>query len=117
MEISSSCSGNTCSITLQGDLTLPDAPALRTAFIKALLDADDIKIGMKNVKGADLSCLQLLCSLHRSGIRLKKRVAINNFPKTFRGGVCAAGFVRSSGCKLDCDKNCLWVEIAGETNG
>lgn len=103
-------SGSTGVLLLEAELTVPHAADLRTALIKALLDADAISIAMKNVKDIDLSCLQLLCSAHRSAVRLKKRVAFTGpLPKIFKNLVDAAGFARATGCKLDCEKTCLWT--------
>lgn len=111
-------SGTTAVITLKGELTLPNAEELRSALIKALIDSDDISIAVESVRGVDLSCLQLLCSVHRSGVRLKKRVAFTGtLPKIFRNMIEAAGFSRLSGCKLDTEKTCLWAAAAGVKHG
>jgi ABC-type transporter Mla MlaB component len=108
-------SGDKGFINLEGELTLPYAEELRSVLIKALLEADDISIAMENVQNVDLSCLQLLCSAHRSAVRLKKHVAFTgSVPKIFQNAVEAAGFARFTGCKQDCDKSCLWTLYAGE---
>lgn len=107
-------SGNSGVVTLSGDLTLPYAPDIRTVLIKALVDADDISIAIENVDEVDMSCMQLLCSTHRSAVRLRKRLAFSSAPpQMFCDSLCAAGFRRTTGCKLDTDKSCLWASCAG----
>lgn len=107
-------SGDKAVITLDGDATLPQAEELRSALIKALIDSDDVAIVLENVREVDLSCLQLLCSAHRSAARLKKRVALSgDLPAVFRDTVAAAGFDRLKGCKLDTEKSCLWTACTG----
>jgi ABC-type transporter Mla MlaB component len=107
--------GNTCTITLDGDLTLPHAEELKKVLIKSLLDSDDIRVSMNSLEDADLSCLQLLCSAHRSAVRLKKRIGFSGSPAgPFRSIVEGAGFARLHGCKLDCENSCLWTVFSGE---
>ncbi len=107
-------SGNTCTITLEGDVTLPHSEELKKVLIKALLDTDDISVHTENLRETDLSCLQLLCSAHRSAVRLKKRIAFaGTAGKAFKDAVDESGFARVRGCKLDCEKNCLWTAFSG----
>ncbi len=102
--------GNKGVITLEGDLTLSHAEELKGIFIKALADADEVSIDFLNVQEVDLSCLQLFCSLHRSAVRLKKRVVFSGSPPPALKKVSeAAGFAHLKGCKLDREKSCLWM--------
>lgn len=97
-------------VTLEGEITLPHAEELRSALIKAIIDSDKIAIDMENVVDIDLSCLQLLCSAHRSAARLNKPLFFTgNLPKSFKDIMSAAGFNRVTGCKLDTGKSCLWA--------
>jgi anti-anti-sigma regulatory factor len=105
-------------ITLEGDLTLPRAEEMKGLFANALSGADTVVVGFKNVGDIDLSFLQLVCSLHRSAERDKKQVRIEGVaPKVLKETAEAAGYLRLAGCKLDCDKSCLWVTIAGARIG
>ena len=104
-------------ITLDGDLTISNAEELRKVLMKSLLEAEDVSIEMENLQNMDLSCLQLLCSAHRSAVRFKKRLCIRGVrPGTFNDLVAAAGFARSSGCRLDTDKSCLWAAVQESGN-
>ncbi len=105
---------NMQTITLEGDLTLPRAGEIRDLFLKGLREAAVVTLDFAGVGEIDLSFLQLLCSLHRSATREKKQVVIKgDAPKALRDAADAAGYLRQTGCKLDCDKTCLWVVITG----
>jgi anti-anti-sigma regulatory factor len=105
-------------ITLEGDLTLPHAEALKDIFTKALQESDDVSIAIVTVNNVDLSSLQLLCSAHRSAMLLKKRVSfIGSPPQAFNDAVEAAGLARAAGCKLDSGHSCLWMTVKGDRHG
>jgi anti-anti-sigma regulatory factor len=110
--------GNKGVVTLDGDVTLPQAEELRRVLIKALVDADEVALDMEKVQNVDLSCLQLLCSAHRSASRFTKKLFFSGSPpKALKDAVEAAGFSRVTGCRLDCDKSCLWVALTGAHHG
>ncbi len=103
-------SGSRGVLTFDGELTLKHANEIRTAFIKALIDGDQVEIDLGNATEADLSCLQLLCSAHRTSLKLNKRLNfIGSLPRHFREAAEAAGYSRSSGCTKDCEQSCLWI--------
>ena len=103
-------SGTTGILKFDGELTLRHANEIRAAFIKALIDADHVEIDVRNVTEADLSCLQLLCSAHRTSLKLNKRLNfVGSLPRHFIEAVEAAGYSRSSGCTKDCEQSCLWI--------
>jgi ABC-type transporter Mla MlaB component len=105
-------------VVLDGALTLPHVEVLKAAFLKALGEADDVSIAFENIQEVDLSVLQLFCSLHRSALQQKKRVKLEGAPpRALRETVDAAGFSRHGGCKLDCDKSCIWVAVTGAHGG
>ncbi len=102
--------GNRGIITLDGDLTLADAKTFRTHLIKALIDSDEVTVRFGDVAAVDLSCIQLLCSAHRSAVRLNKRLALQpGWPERFQQVAQDAGFSRSAGCRLDMQNSCLWT--------
>jgi len=106
-------SGNSGVLTLAGELTLPHAEELKKALLRALLETDDVSIDFGSVQEVDVSCLQLVCSARRSAARLKKRVSLGGcLPPVVKEAAEAAGYARLKGCKLDCDKSCIWM-VAG----
>ncbi len=95
---------------LDGDLTLQNAEDMRRALMKAIIASDNVTLTFNTVTDVDLSSLQLLCSAHRSAVRLNKRIAIRGeWPELFQRAVDEAGYARSTGCRLDCENSCLWV--------
>jgi anti-anti-sigma regulatory factor len=109
---------NSETINLEGDLTLPRAEEIKNTFAAALSGAGSISITFGTVSDIDLSFLQLFCSLHRSAEREKKTVRIEGpAPRALKEAAESAGYLRLAGCKLDCDKTCLWVAVAGARIG
>ena len=102
--------GKQGNVTLDGNLTVGQAEGLRMLLIKALIGADQIRVDFGTVTDVDLSCIQLLCSAHRSAARMKRNVALSgDWPELFKKIVEEAGYSRHSGCRLDVDSSCLWV--------
>jgi hypothetical protein len=65
----------------------------------------------------DLAFLQLLCSAHRTAVSAGKLLRLDaGSSPLFLRQLAAAGFVRHSGCMLDCGNSCLWV-AAGNAEG
>ncbi len=111
-------SGSKRTVVLDSDLTLPHAEAMKKAFLRALVEADDVSVRFDNVHDADLSCLQLICSAHRSAVRLKKRIVVEgDAPEELMKVADAAGYSRVKGCKLDCDQSCIWAALSGANHG
>ena len=101
---------NRGTLTLDGDLTLSQAEELRMLLIKAIINVDQVLLDFGATRDIDLSCLQLLCSAHRSAIRMKKTVAFSGaWTESFRKAVHQAGYARTVGCSHDCSGSCIWM--------
>ncbi len=104
-------SGREATITLEGELTVHHAEEFRMLLIKALIDAEHVHVEFGRVADTDLSCLQLLCSAHRSAGRMKRSLSLTGiWPEAFAKAVRDAGYARLTGCRLDVDHSCLWVK-------
>lgn len=109
MAITLDRSGEEAILTLSGDVTLEHADEMRLALIKALIDNGIVILAFGSLTRVDLSCLQLLCSAHRSAVRMNKRFVFSgSWPELFKQCVEDAGYVRCSGCHRDMDNSCLW---------
>ena len=118
MNLIQNLSSDKGTIQLEGDLTLPNAAELRSILIKALINADAVTIKFGDVQDLDLSCLQLLCSAHRSAVRLKKQIQFEgSLPKILQETADAAGYLRLKGCQLGSEKSCFWISAGGEHHG
>ncbi len=102
-------SGNDGVLTLQGDLTIGEAEALKVALLKGLAQVDSVTVNLEQVTSIDLSCLQVFCSAHRTFDSAKKvlsfyRQGLVPFEQTLR----LAGFIREKLCDLKPNTACLW---------
>jgi len=105
-------SGNNTTLTISGELTVQNASALQGIFIRSLESSSNLTINLIDITDMDLSFLQLLCSVHRTSADLKKNLTLSRpCPDIFKAVVKSAGYLRRTGCALDCDKNCIWAEI------
>ena len=57
-------------LKLDGSWTIERAQELKHALVEALKDSDHITIETEGLREVDLSALQLLCSAHRTSLRL-----------------------------------------------
>jgi anti-anti-sigma regulatory factor len=105
-------------VVFEGDLTLIQAEEMKQRLLRALTAGDAVTIRFGSVGDLDLSCLQLLCSAHRSAKRLGKPLCIDGeIPSPLREAADAGGFSRVMGCKYDNEKTCLWTVVAGANHG
>ena len=103
--------GKDAILRLAGELLIHDACRLRSMLIESFNKADRIEIDASSVTEADVSCLQLLCSAHRTSKLMNKFFGLSeNASASFKKSVRQAGYARPSGCVLDTDKQCIWKE-------
>jgi anti-anti-sigma factor len=103
-------SGEVGILTLAGELTIERAVELKEALSKSLDEVSQLVLNLEKTAKVDLSALQLLCSAHRTSIRLNKHLSLaGNLSEPFERTVEEAGFFRRKGCGLSPDKGCLWV--------
>jgi anti-anti-sigma factor len=97
-------------VKLMGDVNIAHAADLKAALLKAMGRADTVYLDMADVTCVDMSCLQLLCSAHRTAVRMKKTITWNSaIPEAVSRTSTEAGFLRHCGCVLDTGKSCIWV--------
>jgi anti-anti-sigma regulatory factor len=95
-------------ITLTGELTIARAEALKATLSELLQGVADIRIRVADVSAVDLSCLQLLCSAHRTAAALGKALTLEGeIPPLMRQVMKLAGFTRQKGCSFSPHTNCL----------
>jgi ABC-type transporter Mla MlaB component len=98
-------------LVLEGELTLGCIRKLRDELSRSLEEVQHLDIEVAGVVETDLSFLQLMCSAHRTAVKMGKTVAlIGDIPQAFQQAVEDNGYNRQSGCGLDVDKTCLWAE-------
>lgn len=97
-------------LVLEGDLTVEHAGELRKALLDAFNSVRQVSFDLERVVSMDLSCLQLLCSAHRTAsLTGKELLQIGDSSPGLKETVKSAGYPRSTGCTEDMAKGCLWI--------
>lgn len=97
-------------IVLGGELTIGHAQELKTSLKEAVDGYNSVVVQFGDIADIDLSCLQLLCSAHKSAMKQKKTFSFGgHVPDAFSRAFADAGFIRDAGCRLDPGETCLWV--------
>lgn len=102
-------------LVLEGELTIHHSNELKEA-LKDLQDTtDNLLLNLEGVTAADLSCLQLLCSAHRSSLKTNKEIKLTgDIPVMLKQMATDAGFIMEA-CRTDAGGSCLWKKIRGES--
>ncbi len=96
-------------LTLDGELTIEHAGELKKILIHAMDSAEHVDIKLKKVSEVDLSCLQVLCSAHRTAFKSNKQLTLSSKDsEIFQQMVRGSGYVRHDSCALNPHKGCLW---------
>lgn len=104
-------SGEVAVLSINGAMTVDNSLELKELLLRALNGADHVVFDLEKVTDVDLSCLQILCSAHRTSARLNKKVTLGGIrAEVFLKAVECAGFERHTGCIYDTAKTCLWVK-------
>lgn len=95
-------------IMLAGELSISSAEELKGVLLNALSASDQITLNLEQVTEVDLSSLQLLCSAHRTSIRMQKNLTrTGSCPGSLMTIAERAGYLRQRGCT----GNCFWADI------
>ncbi|MBI5057935.1 MAG: STAS domain-containing protein [Nitrospirae bacterium] len=104
--------GKNTALIISGEMTIECAAALKDALARSFEGAESVFVDLKNVESADLACLQLLCSAHRTSLISKKSFALTpGYPEIFKKVVKETGYSRNFGCSIESEKSCLWKGI------
>jgi anti-anti-sigma regulatory factor len=95
---------------MEGDLTVTRAEELKNALLDALKRVQHVHFNLEKATAVDLSCLQLLCSAHRTAALMNKEFSQSGGnSEAFIKTVTSAGYPRSIGCTEIMAKGCLWI--------
>lgn len=103
--------GKNTALVISGVLTIEHAAELREALMKSLENASHVMLNMDGVTETDLSCVQLLCSAHRTFVNAKKSVELAGTSEILKQAARDAGYKRSFGCMQETEKSCFWTGI------
>ncbi|MCX5811956.1 MAG: STAS domain-containing protein [Proteobacteria bacterium] len=101
-------------LALSGDLTVSNAELFKITLIDAMKNADNLVLNLTGITGADISCLQIVCSAHKKAINSNRSIIIDDNPSIiFKDALRNSGFLRQKGCLSDMHGRCL---LTGEKN-
>jgi ABC-type transporter Mla MlaB component len=102
---------DTTRLYFEGELTVMRATEIKDNLIDALLKSQHVEIEFGEVTKVDLSCLQLMCSAHRTAVEKGKSLAlINPDVPQFSGIKEIVGFAVHKECRFNRKNDCLWLE-------
>lgn len=98
-------------LTLDGELNIQNVADLKIQLAEALEKCESLSLDLENVSRIDLTTLQLLCSVHRTGWTHGKPVRISKTSDAVESAVDIAGLLRENmKCGQECSDNCLWLK-------
>jgi anti-anti-sigma factor len=104
--------GNKNTLDLSGELNINCAQELKNALVQTLKNADHVVLNLADVTGMDLSCLQLLCSAHKTSAKSKKSFVMNAaLPDALKDAVKRTGYSGNFNCTAGTVMSCLWKGI------
>jgi len=97
-------------LKLEGELTVQCAGLLKELLLTAFEQVETITLDIESADTIDVSCLQLLCSAHRTFIKSNKDMnAAGIMNPSFQKTIHDAGFIRKGGCLFNPNGRCLWI--------
>jgi anti-anti-sigma factor len=103
-------SGEIALLRITGDMTIENASDLKTVLIDSMADSSHVEINMSEVDTVDVSCLQILCSAHRTAEKEGKKLVVEGIGDALTTCLEDAGLPRHMGCLKDHAETCLWKE-------
>ena len=98
-------------LTLNGEIGIQQAVALKDQLLNARESVEHLVLDVQGVTGLDVSALQILCSAHRTFMKLRKEITFAGpLPPAWMDFMGVAGFARGKGCSVDSNNTCLWMK-------
>ncbi len=102
-------------LILSGDLIVSSTELLKTTIIDAMKNTDNLVLNLAGITSADISFLQIVCSIHKKAINSNMSIKIDDNPSIiFKDALKDSGFLRQKGCLTETQERCL---LAGWKNG
>lgn len=102
--------GSLC-IRAEGELTVQHAAEFKECLLDAMGKAQSVRVNLQAVEDMDVTCVQLLCSAHKTALSAGRDLVIDNEGSDLlERSIDRAGFSRSRGCAIDHNDSCLWMQ-------
>ena len=96
-------------LVVEGALTVSRVADVRDELLNALQTVEKVSLDLRAVNEIDLSVLQLICSAHKTAVKMEKMFElIDSSTGVAKNTAGLNGFLRQQGCSVDKDKTCLW---------
>jgi len=104
-------------VLLSGELNVNRVGEIRETLLSAFETDATTRVRIADAVDIDAAFLQLLCSAHRGAVQAGRelRLQIEDSP-IFQQQLRECGFIRHTGCRLDCNDSCIWVAV-GDFSG
>lgn len=97
-------------IILRGELNIERVLEVREKLLTSLQRHAATQIDVREASEIDPGFLQLLCSAHRTAAGLGKKLTVLGLGSSLlRQQLRESGFIRHTGCVLDCGQSCIWA--------
>ena len=117
MDLEIDASGHVGILRVDGELTLQKREELRSALIGGIGAVDHMVISLDELPDTDVSCLQLICSAHRTFMRMHKRLMLTGRNlQELRNSLMDAGLCVGN-CTSSSDGGCVWIDEPGNRIG
>jgi anti-anti-sigma regulatory factor len=111
MDFQIEASTKTGRLILNGEMGIQHAAALKDQLLNVQESVEHLDLDVQSVTGLDVSALQILCSAHRSFMKLRKEITFAGpLPPVWTDFMEVAGFARGKGCSVDSNSTCLWMK-------
>lgn len=97
-------------LSLDGEVTIMHANELKVALLNSFNKTNHITLNFEKTTAVDLTCLQLLCSAHKTSRQMQKQLTITGCSEPFKRAVADAGYTYVNGCVLECQNNCSMTD-------
>ncbi len=102
--------GDQGTITVRGDITIANAGEFRNALLNIQDRWSSLTVNLEGLEEIDVTGLQLLCSAHRTAVKLDKQLTlVGQTVEILNKSALKSGFVREQTCAAGGDHECLWV--------
>jgi anti-anti-sigma regulatory factor len=95
-------------LRLAGRLGIENASELKDALVEVLMSGQGLELDVSAVESADLACVQVLCSAHRSFVNAKRHIAlVSSMPEGMTRSLKDMS-IEPSACDSRYTSECLW---------
>ena len=97
-------------LRVNGDISIQNAQECLEALRDFQGSGNRLLLDLGGITGADISFLQMICSLHRTCLRAGQNLTLKtkNMPEEFKTILEMAGYRRPKACTFGGDNPCLW---------